>query len=1141
MIRPRLTFESLEQRRCLAANVTSFGNLNTNNPFGDFSDAASAGDYAYLVDRQQLIRTDGTQAGTLALIDLGNAPVPQFTYFNGVMYFQGFDATYGFELWRSDGTVAGTSLVKDLSNHPTDKTIGSLRVFSNRLYFTSDGELFSTDGTATGTSQVINLVANGPDNVANVTVHNSALYFSANSRLYKSDGTSSGTAAVPASQLGSYSLLTSTPGSLYFNSSGLRRLDDTTGEISVIGPAASSLAAVDGRIFFSSGDSLYVTDGTALGTHNLQHVGGMPGNLTNFQGTLYFTGGDNVYGSDFYGPGNELWRSDGTEPGTVLIKDIEPRTRFESGRQIGEDSNPHRFTVFNNQLYFITSSSAGESSIANGLWKTDGTNVGTVQVYRGVIRAFTHHEDQLIIGADSVVGLGDQLLKINVSDQATEIKQSGTGTDSFSGSGAVLLNGQHYLFGNTGQFGRELYRLNADNTLTLVRDVTPGPGFTNFILGAVIGNLFYFVAGPAGERVTLYRTDGTEAGTIRLGTFRQVYSIVSAGNQTYLVADSGAQFGAELWKTNGTMGGTVLLKDIAPGYDAGGIPKPSSPRDLVEFNGKLYFTAEIGNQRRIWSSDGTEAGTKLTINYQLSNVPNGPPQLQIYQGQLYFPARVDGFWKLHRSPGTHTGTTALSTLFQSIGQMAVEGSTLYFAAKTNAYGTELWKVTGSGSPQLVKDIHPGSSSSNPSNFVSMNGQLYFNAFHPATGIELWQSDGTPSGTYLVADIAVGSDNSYATVLGSLGGVLFFRARDTAHGFEIWQTNGSANGATLVQDIWPGSNSSFPTGLFIRGQQALFSAITPEHGNELWSVRSSAPVLTLPAVAASAYRESGPVRVAPAALLDDSDTAVMLGAVLKVSLGTSHRRGDQVLIVGTNNVTIHQFNVLVGGTAVGTFTATGDGRELTVSFNSNATRSRVREVLRAIAFNHLTTSPFPGQRSLRFDLTDGSSGVATARVVRIDVIPFDSLPSISGLSSGATSTLSSTGYAFAATAVVTDDNFNLAGGELEVHFNNSRDYTRILISLGGPTFWKDDLNRVYKGSVVIGTMNAGGGIGATPLRITFNEKVTPALAQALLRSLKVSTPGSTTPGVRIPWMRISDGTQGFSDPVTHPYINIDAWT
>ncbi|QGJ68588.1 Hypothetical protein PBC10988_31900 [Planctomycetales bacterium 10988] len=64
--------------------------------------------------------------------------------------------------------------------------------------------------------------------------------------------------------------------------------------------------------------------------------------------------------------------------------------------------------------------------------------------------------------------------------------------------------------------------------------------------------------------------------------------------------------GVELWKSDGTSEGTVLVRDIVPGS---GSPSISQ---LTNVNGTLLFTAIDGvHGRELWKSDGTSAGTTI--------------------------------------------------------------------------------------------------------------------------------------------------------------------------------------------------------------------------------------------------------------------------------------------------------------------------------------------------------------------------------------------------------------------------------------------------------------------------------------------------------------------------------------------------
>jgi ELWxxDGT repeat protein len=132
----------------------------------------------------------------------------------------------------------------------------------------------------------------------------------------------------------------------------------------------------------------------------------------------------------------------------------------------------------------------------------------------------------------------------------------------------------------------------------------------------------------------------------------------------------------------------------------------------------------------------------------------------------------------------------------------------------------------------LKDIFPGSGSSNPNYFTDINGTLFFTAYDPTNGQELWKSDGTEAGTTMVKDIYPGSNGSSPQYLTDVNGTLFFQANDDTNGYELWKSDGTQAGTTLVKDIRPGSASSSPQYLTDVNGTLFFSAQDPE-GRELW--------------------------------------------------------------------------------------------------------------------------------------------------------------------------------------------------------------------------------------------------------------------------------------------------------------------
>lgn len=377
----------------------------------------------------------------------------------------------------------------------------------------------------------------------------------------------------------------------------------------------------------------------------------------------------------------------------------------------------------------------------------------------------------------------------------------------------------------------------------LVRDITDGALPSSPSKFAVLGTTAYFSA-ENNLDIELFKTDGTSAGTVLVKDINsqgssQPGSLTPLGTKVLFIADDGVN-GAELWSTDGTSGGTVLVKDINPGNGTSDI------RYMTVIGGFVYFQADAGVANggiELWKSDGTSAGTVLVkdINTTAQGPGGVPANLVNVGGTLYFQATdgVNGH-ELWKSDGTSAGTTLVADVRSgSTGSFPVEltnvGGTLYFAASDGATGQELWKSDGtSAGTTLVNNINPGAADSFPEALRNVSGTLYFTADNGATGKELFRSNGTSTGTFLVKDIQPGTQGAFlGAQIVNVNGVLAFAANDGTRGTELWISDGTSSGTTLVKDINPNAGSSYPFGLTNVDGFLFFSASDGSNGTEIW--------------------------------------------------------------------------------------------------------------------------------------------------------------------------------------------------------------------------------------------------------------------------------------------------------------------
>lgn len=551
---------------------------------------------------------------------------------------------------------------------------------------------------------------------------------------------------------------------------------------------------------------------------------------------------------------DELWKSDGTESGTVKLL-----TNY--------GSNPVTiYAELDSEIFF------GYDDGVHGteLWKTDGTPEGTVLVkdiyegpYSGVYSNMVNFKGDLYFyGSDDVHGI--ELWKSDGTAEGTfmlkDINPGENSSGHYDKGGFLMTDDYLFFYADTVGYGNELWVSDGTAEGTrMVKDIYPGTGSSSpwgwRIMGAA-GNEFivFRVFDSPYYDGKLWISDGTEAGTYMISDFNGApgvynsmafsFGINEVNGKFFFEADGGESF-YKLWVTDGTPGGTYRFADLDPG-------KNEFFEQPAVYNGQLYFKNKIGGDK-IFVTNGSDlrvfldwsnnhevndfvplddkiyfsANQYFGISTELMECKEGNQDFRILpvntrysgepahfanlNGKTLFFANSDGSRKMHITDGSPQGTHIIlenpgfyTNQYRDENLYRVGGN-LYFA--TDETFSKLVKTDGTPEGTgIVLDASEGAAPRMASSvFGRYNGVLYFSAGHEDTAYDLFRSDGTPEGTYRVKNLS-GSPEQSAFILSfeEWKGELYFSGSLQVQGYPyqsetigIWKTDGTEEGTEFI--------------------------------------------------------------------------------------------------------------------------------------------------------------------------------------------------------------------------------------------------------------------------------------------------------------------------------------------------------
>jgi ELWxxDGT repeat protein len=436
----------------------------------------------------------------------------------------------------------------------------------------------------------------------------------------------------------------------------------------------------------------------------------------------------------------------GTPFEATLVKDLNT-TPTASADALRFDT---QFAVRGNTLYFNAVESGSGSTAVFGLVRSDGTDAGTQWLPRsaydaGSVRQIDAFDGGVLFASVDAATSSTAMYHVDADFvQIRSIAGPSTVARWVAGNDALLTYNQP---GSTSETDIVHALRAGETTTTIVGDATATGVYQP--VGTIGGAMLYF------HRNALWRTDGTIAGTVQLANLRPmqdwsvpsprrwaVQSIVVGDRRYFQACTQASAASCGIYASDGTA--PTLLAGVTQRIDL-----------YAPYQSGFAFVA----QNQLWISAGTPPSTQ-----QVTTLTNYPMHLVAAGGLLHligWNVDPETEYRYHVSDATAAGTREVP-LFPDIrinGQppstssapmLTAYGDDVLFPCSTAAHGQELCVADAAGGGvTAIVDIQPGSISSGAWPVAQTPQAAYFRASDGVHGYELWRV--APQSEALFAD------------------------------------------------------------------------------------------------------------------------------------------------------------------------------------------------------------------------------------------------------------------------------------------------------------------------------------------------------------------------------------------------------